>query len=40
MIISSKAEVKKLAEQKGVDLMGVAPVDRFQDAPKDFHPQD
>jgi len=40
MIISSKAEIKKLAEQKGVDLMGVAPVARLQVAPKGFHPQD
>jgi epoxyqueuosine reductase QueG len=33
-------EVKELAYGKGADMVGVAPVDRFQEAPKGCHPLD
>ncbi len=32
--------VKELARQLGADLCGIAPVDRFDEAPKGFHPTD
>ena len=32
--------IKDLAYDLGADLCGMAPVDRFQDAPKGFHPRD
>ena len=32
--------VKKMAFNKGVDMIGVAPVERFQGAPKGHHPAD
>ena len=32
--------VKKMAKQKGADVCRVAPVSRFEDAPKGFHPHD
>ena len=36
----SSADVKKIATELGVDLCGIAPVDRFGDAPEGFHPRD
>ncbi|MCX7923539.1 MAG: epoxyqueuosine reductase [Clostridia bacterium] len=38
-MVSSK-EVKELAISLGADLCGIAPVDRFVDSPKGFHPTD
>jgi epoxyqueuosine reductase QueG len=35
-----KSKIKKLSKIKGIDLVGVAPVERFEDAPKGFHPRD
>ena len=35
-----KEEVKRILYGMGADLIGVAPVDRFGDAPKGFHPHD
>lgn len=32
--------IKDLAHDLGADLCGIAPVDRFQDAPRGFHPRD
>lgn len=32
--------IKKKAIQKGADICGVAPLSRFEDAPKGFHPRD
>jgi epoxyqueuosine reductase len=32
--------IKKMARHCGVDLCGIAPVERFQDAPKGFRPRD
>ena len=32
--------IKKLAEDRDVDLVGVASIDRFEGAPKGFHPKD
>ena len=32
--------IKDLAHRLGADLCGIAPVERFQGAPKGFHPQD
>ena len=36
----SSADVKKIAFELGVDLCGIAPVERFEDAPDGFHPRD
>jgi epoxyqueuosine reductase len=36
----SKDKIKEIAFLNGVDLFGVAPVERFQNAPKGFHPKD
>lgn len=36
----TKEEIKEIAVEKGVDLFGIALVDRFADAPKGFHPRD
>ncbi len=36
----SVKSVKKLALQKGADLCGIAPVERFRDAPEGFRPTD
>ncbi len=36
----SSVDVKKIATELGVDLCGIAPVDRFEDAPEGFHPRD
>src|SRR5271157_3669411 len=33
-------EIKQLAQDCGADLCGIAPIDRFTDAPKGFHPTD
>ena len=33
-------EIKNLANQLGADLCGIAPVDRFENAPDGFHPRD
>ena len=33
-------EIKSTALELGVDLCGIAPVDRFSSAPKGFHPND
>lgn len=32
--------IKKKAIQKGADICGIAPLSRFEDAPKGFHPRD
>ena len=32
--------IKKLAKDRDVDLVGVASIDRFEGAPKGFHPKD
>lgn len=32
--------VKEMAKQLGADLCGIAPVSRFDGAPKGFHPRD
>ena len=36
----NSAHVKELAANLGADLCGIASIDRFQDAPKGFHPCD
>jgi epoxyqueuosine reductase len=36
----STAEIKKTASELGADLCGISCVDRFQEAPKGFHPTD
>ena len=36
-MIDSKA-IKEKARRLGADICGIAPVDRFEDAPKGFHP--
>jgi epoxyqueuosine reductase QueG len=33
-------EVKEIVRNLGADLCGIAPIERFDDAPKDFHPTD
>lgn len=33
-------EVKQLAYELGADLCGIASIDRFDDAPKGYHPLD
>ena len=38
MIIKDK--IKEIAFKNGVDLFGVASIDRFENAPKGFHPKD
>ncbi len=38
MIIKDK--IKEIAFKNGVDLFGIASVDRFENAPKGFHPKD
>ena len=35
-----KDEIKKIFLRLGCDICGVANVDRFDDAPKGFHPRD
>ncbi|RPI73786.1 MAG: epoxyqueuosine reductase [Desulfobacteraceae bacterium] len=35
-----KSKIRKLSKNKGMDLIGIAPVERFQDAPEGFHPRD
>ena len=39
MMITNK-EVKEIAYSFGADLCGIAPVERFKDAPTGFHPLD
>ena len=36
----TKNKIKEVAFKNGVDLFGVASVDRFENAPKGFHPKD
>ena len=36
----TKTEIKELFFSKGADLCGIAPIDRFSDAPEGFHPTD
>lgn len=36
----TKEEVKRIAHALGADLCGVAPIDRFEDAPQGYHPRD
>ena len=36
----TREEIKNIAFDKGVDLFGIATVDRFKNAPKGFHPRD
>jgi epoxyqueuosine reductase QueG len=36
----TKHEIKQIAFNNGVDLFGIASVDRFNNAPKGFHPKD
>lgn len=36
----TKKEIRKLAFSLGVDLFGIASIDRFENAPKGFHPRD
>ncbi|MBN1150463.1 epoxyqueuosine reductase [candidate division WOR-3 bacterium] len=36
----TKDRIKEIAFRQGVDLFGVASVDRFENAPKGFHPKD
>jgi epoxyqueuosine reductase QueG len=38
--MTTSAEIKKLARLYEADLCGIAPVERFENAPKGFHPQD
>ena len=33
-------EIKEFARSRGADLIGIAPVERFEKAPKGFHPRD
>ena len=34
------SQIKKFARSCEIDLIGIAPVGRFEEAPKDFHPRD
>jgi epoxyqueuosine reductase len=36
----TKEKIKEIAFQNGVDLFGIASVDRFENAPSGFHPKD
>ncbi len=36
----TRSEIRQLALDRGAALFGVAPVERFSEAPKGFHPQD
>jgi epoxyqueuosine reductase len=36
--MTTSAEIKELARQSGADLCGIAPVERFLNAPEGFHP--
>ncbi|MFC2086526.1 hypothetical protein ACFLQ9_02275 [Bacteroidota bacterium] len=36
----TKDKIKEVAFDKGVDLFGMASVDRFEGVPKGFHPKD
>src|SRR5512136_2847607 len=36
----TKAKIRQIAFENGVDLFGIASVDRFENAPKGFHPKD
>ena len=36
----TKNKIKEVAFKNGVNLFGVASVDRFENAPKGFHPRD
>ncbi|MCE5199741.1 MAG: epoxyqueuosine reductase [Armatimonadota bacterium] len=36
----SSTDIKKMAAEMGADLCGIAPVDRFSEAPKGYHPCD
>ena len=38
--MTTSVEIKELARQSGADLCGIAPVERFENAPKGFHPSD
>jgi epoxyqueuosine reductase len=38
--MNKKEKIKKVAFGKGVDLFGIASVDRFENAPQGFHPKD
>lgn len=38
--MNKKEKIKKVALDKGVDLFGIASVDRFKNAPQGFHPKD
>jgi epoxyqueuosine reductase len=38
--MNKKEKIKKVAFDKGVDLFGIASVDRFKNAPQGFHPKD
>jgi len=38
--MTTSAEIKELARQSGADLCGIAPVERFENAPAGFHPND
>lgn len=40
MPIISQEKIKQIVIEKGADLFGIAPVERFVDAPKGFHPTD
>jgi len=39
-IMDKAIEIKSIIINKGADLCGIAPVDRFEKAPKGFHPKD
>lgn len=36
--MTTSLEIKKMARQSGADLCGIAPVERFNNAPEGFHP--
>ena len=36
----TSAEIKEMARRSGADLCGIAPVERFENAPAGFHPSD
>jgi epoxyqueuosine reductase QueG len=38
--MTTSVEIKKMAKHYGADLCGIAPVERFENAPKGFHPYD
>jgi epoxyqueuosine reductase len=38
--MTNAKRIKEMAIQKGADICGIAPVDRFADAPEGFHPCD